>query len=78
MQKAPPLAGKSTMIEWLKPVYADDVLTTAAEVTALIPRSPRNGLAELTIHAYNQHGDLVLTNVTEAVVKRRPRAAGAP
>ena len=29
------LAGKSTHIEWLKPVYADDVLTGKAEVTAL-------------------------------------------
>lgn len=66
------LAGKSTKIEWLKPVYADDVLTGRAEITALTPRNPRNGLVELTIHAYNQRGELVLTDVTEAVVKRRP------
>ena len=42
------LAGKSTKIEWLKPVYADDVLTGRAEVTALIPRSSHSGLVELT------------------------------
>ena len=65
------LAGKSTHIEWLKPVYADDVLTGTAKVTALTPRNPRNGLVEITIHVHNQHGVLVLTDVTEAVVKRR-------
>ena len=54
------LAGKSTHIEWLKPVYADDVLTGKAEVTALTPRNPRNGLVTITIHVHNQHGALVL------------------
>ncbi len=29
------LAGKSTKIEWLKPVFADDVLTGKATVTSL-------------------------------------------
>lgn len=66
------LAGKSTKIEWLKPVYADDILTAKAEVTNKTPRSEKNGIVELTIHAYNQHGELVLTNVTEAIVKYRP------
>ena len=66
------LAGKFTHIEWLKPVYANDVLTGKAEVTALTPRNPRNGLVTITIHVYNQHGVLVLTDVTEAIVKRRP------
>ena len=65
------LAGKSTKIEWHKPVYAEDVLTGKAETTNLVKRSNRNGLVEITIHAYNQHGDLVLTNVTEAIVKCR-------
>ena len=66
------LAGKSTKIEWLKPVYAEDVLTGKAEVTNLTKRSPKNGIVEITILAYNQKGDLVLTNVTEAIVKCRP------
>lgn len=66
------LAGKSTKIEWLKPVYVDDVLTAKAHVTGLTQRSEKNGIVELTIHAYNQHGELVLTNVTEAIVKCRP------
>ncbi len=65
------LAGKSTKIEWIKPVYAEDVLTGKATVTRLVKRNDRNGLVEITIEAYNQQGDLVLTDVTEAVVKCR-------
>ncbi len=63
------LAGKSTKIEWFKPIFADDVLTAKAEVTALTKRNARNGIVELTISAYNQDGVLVLTDVTEAIVK---------
>ena len=65
------LAGKSTKIEWLKPVFADDVLTGRGEVTRCIRRNAKNGLVEISIEAYNQHGELVLTNVTEAIVKCR-------
>ena len=63
------LAGKSTKIEWLKPVFADDILTGKATVTNLTPRNKKNGIVEITIEAYNQNGDLVLTDVTEAIVK---------
>ena len=66
------LAGKSSKVEWLKPVYADDILTAKAEVTNKTPRSEKNGIVELTINAYNQNGELVLTNITEAIVKCRP------
>ena len=65
------LAGKSTKIEWLKPVFANDVLSGHATVTALIRRNARNGLVEVSIEAYNQNGELVLTDVTEAIVKCR-------
>ena len=65
------LAGKSTKIEWLNPVYADDILTGIAEITNLTQRNEKNGIVELTIKAYNQNGDLVLTDVTEAIVKCR-------
>ena len=65
------LAGKSTKIEWLSPVFADDVLTGNAKITNLIKRNAKNGLAEVTIEVYNQSGALVLTNVTEAIVKCR-------
>ena len=63
------LAGKSTKIEWLKPVFADDVLTGKATITNLVKRNAKNGLVEVTIEAYNQNGELVLTDVTEAIVK---------
>ena len=66
------LAGKSSYIEWLKPVFAEDVLTGTATVTALTPRSPRNGTVEITIEARNQKGETVLINRTEAIVKCRP------
>ena len=63
------LAGRSTKIEWFKPVYADDVLTGKATVTDLVKRNERNGTVTVTIEAYNQNGVLVLTDVTEAIVK---------
>ncbi len=63
------LAGKSTKIEWIKPVYAEDVLSGKATVTNLTPRNEKNGIVEITIEAFNQNGDLVLTGITEAIVK---------
>ena len=65
------LAGKSTSIEWYKPVFADDVLTAKAVITKLISRNNKNGLAEVTIDAINQNGEKVLSAVTEAIVKKR-------
>ena len=65
------LAGKSTKIEWVKPVFADDVLTGVAKITRLCKRNAKNGLVEISIEAYNQKGELVLTDVTEAIVKCR-------
>ena len=66
------LAGKSTKIEWLKPVFADDVLMGRATITNLIKRNAKNGLVEVSIEAYNQNGELVLTDVTEVIVKCKP------
>lgn len=63
------LAGKSTKIEWLKPVFADDVLTGKATITKLTERNEKNGVVELSISAVNQRGELVLTSITEAIVK---------
>ena len=65
------LAGKSTKIEWHKPVYAEDVLYGKAVITNLVQRNQRNGLVEITIEAYNQKGVHVLSDVTEAIVKCR-------
>ena len=66
------LAGKSTKIEWLKPVFTNDVLVGKATITNLVKRNAKNGLVEITIEAYNQDGILVFTDVTEAVVKCKP------
>ena len=66
------LAGKSTKIEWTAPVYAEDTLSGKATITNLIKRNEKNGLVEITIEAYNQTGVLVLTDVTEAIVKCKP------
>ena len=63
------LAGKSTKIEWTAPVYAEDTLSGKATITNLIKRNEKNGLVEITIEAYNQKDELVLKNVTEAIVK---------
>ena len=65
------LAGKSTKIEWLKPVFANDVLTGKATVTNLVIRNAKNGLVEVSIDVFNQNGELVLKDVTEAIVKRK-------
>lgn len=63
------LAGRSTKIEWLKPVFADDVLIGKATITDLVKRNPKNGLATVSIDVYNQNGELVLKDITEAIVK---------
>lgn len=65
------LAGKSTKIEWFKPVFADDVLTSRAVVTDLTDRNEKNGIAEITIEAFNQDGEKVLSAIVEAIVKKR-------
>ena len=66
------LAGKSTKIEWIKPVFADDILTGKATITNTVKRNQKNGLVEISIEAYNQHDELVLKDVTEAIVKCKP------
>ena len=66
------IAGKSTKIEWIKPVYANDVLVGKASVTNLIKRNDRNGLIEITVDIYNQNNVHVIKNVTEVVVKCKP------
>lgn len=63
------IAGKSSKIEWFKPVYPENTLSATATVTNLTKRNERNGTVEISIEAYNQNGVLVLSNVTEAIVK---------
>ena len=68
------VAGKSTAVEWLRPVYAGDVLRAAASVTGLAFRNEHNGVMTVTIEVYNQDEFKVLTGVVETIVKRRPRS----
>jgi len=63
------IAGKSAKIEWFKPVFADDILKGFGRITNITRRNQYNGIAELTIEIFNQNGELVMTNITEAVVK---------
>ena len=65
------LAGKSTKIEWVKPVFAEDVLTGKAAITDLVKRNEKNGIVAVSFEVYNQNGELVLTAVTEAIIKCR-------
>ena len=66
------IAGKSTKIEWIKPVFAEDVLTSTCNVSNLTKRNTKNGIVELTFEVFNQNNELVLTDVTEMIVKCRP------
>ena len=65
------IAGKSTKIEWFKPVFAGDVLTGEMRVSAITERNAYNGIVETTMDVRNQDGDLVLSDITETVVKRK-------
>ena len=65
------IAGKSTKIEWFKPVFAGDTLKGTARITTITPRNAYNGIAEITIDVRNQSGELVLSDVTESVVMRK-------
>ncbi|MEE1087262.1 MAG: MaoC/PaaZ C-terminal domain-containing protein [Schaedlerella sp.] len=66
------LAGKSTSMEWHKPVFAGDVLKATAVISNLTKRNSKNGIVEFTIKVYNQNGEHVLTDVTEVIVKCKP------
>lgn len=67
------VAGKSTAIEWLKPVFAGDVLRGSAKVTGLSFRNEHNGVMTVTIDVFNQKDEKVLTSIVESIVKRRPK-----
>ena len=67
------IAGKSTAVEWLKPVFAGDVLRGSAKVTGLSFRNDRSGIMTVTIDVFNQNDEKVLTSVVESIVKRRPK-----
>ena len=67
------LAGKSTKIEWFKPVFAEDVLSSTCTISNLTKRNEKNGIVELTFEVFNQNNELVLTDITEMIVKCMPK-----
>ena len=67
------VAGKSTAVEWMKPVFAGDVLRGSAKVTGLSFRNDHNGVLTVSIDVFNQKDEKVLTSVVESIVKRRPK-----
>ena len=65
------VAGRSTKIEWNKPVFAGDILRGEAKITAISPRNPYNGIVQLTMVIYNGENEQVMNSVVEAVVERK-------
>ena len=63
------IAGKSTSMEWHRPVYAADLLYSTAVVSNKNKTGKHSGLVELTFTIKNQKDELVMTNVTEMVVR---------
>ena len=52
------IAGKSTKIEWIKPVFAEDVLTSTCTVSNLTKRNTKNGKNLVSIVA-SAHSPMV-------------------
>lgn len=65
------VAGRSTKIEWNKPVFAGDILRGEAKITAISPRNPYNGIVQITMAIYNGENEQVMNSVVEAVVERK-------
>lgn len=65
------VAGRSTRIEWLLPIYPGDTLSTRAAVTSITRRNAHNAAVEVTFQIYNQHGELVMTDLAEGVFQYR-------
>lgn len=68
------VAGKSTRVEWHRPVHADDVLYGELRVTRIERRNDYNGICETAMEIYNQDGVCVMSNITESVVRYRTQA----
>ena len=63
------IAGMSTKIQWFKPVFSEDTLKAEAEITNLTRKNERSGIVEVTLNIYNQNGEYVMKDVTEALVR---------
>ncbi|MGZ5874230.1 MAG: MaoC family dehydratase [Bradyrhizobium sp.] len=56
---------------FLKPVYADDTIYPALEVTDLVP-GRTTGVVSLRSTVFNQRGELVLEGLQKFLIRRRP------
>lgn len=65
------------MLRWLKPVFAGDTLSASARVLEMRPsRSrPTIGIVKMEGTLRNQHGEAVLTLVSNGLFGRRPDAS---
>ncbi|MBQ8507970.1 MAG: MaoC family dehydratase N-terminal domain-containing protein [Clostridia bacterium] len=63
------VAGRSTKIEWFKPVYAGDILRGVARISDIRRRNDYNGVCEITIDVFNRQGERVLSDVTDSIIK---------
>ncbi len=65
------VAGRSTKVSWLAPVYAGDVLSGTVTVISHTRRNVRNGLVTVSMDVKNHDGVLVIESETEMVIKTR-------
>jgi len=65
------VAGKSTNVQWLGPVYVGDTLHGVIRFTDITRRNRYNGTVTIAMDVYNQHGEQVIASVTETVVQYR-------
>lgn len=64
------IGGRSTTVEWYRPVFAQDQLTSEAVITRLVPLDDRKGLVEVVITSRNQEGKIAVRSINEIVIKR--------
>lgn len=65
------ISAQSFKVNWLAPVFADEVLTGRVIIRNVIPRNPYNGIVEVNLVIYNQDGKMVMDTLTEAILERR-------
>ncbi|MEG1537074.1 MAG: MaoC/PaaZ C-terminal domain-containing protein [Clostridiales bacterium] len=65
------VAGQSTNIKWIHPVYVGDVLTGWIHISDAYRGHKPWGTVEYTVEVYNQQGVQVILNQTKMVIKAR-------
>ena len=65
------ISAQSFKVNWLVPVFADEVLTGKVIIDSVTPRNPYNGIVEVNLVIYNQDGMKVMDTLTEAILERR-------